>query len=159
MNTKKIESSFNNLYSLGDAAREWHIDESTLRKSISSGKLVVNDDVKKFGKQWVVRKESMEREYGLLENSNSRNEYEDNKLRQIYFYESECVYKYSKKNNNTVFEASKIFSKMNIWGYIFDCYDYLHLGNIDDVIKDISKRINRELIYKSCCEGIVSNEK
>lgn len=51
------------IMSLSDAAKEYNREESTLRKAIKSGKLKEDIDCKKFGKQWVIRKESMEREY------------------------------------------------------------------------------------------------
>ncbi len=42
----------------------WGLNESTLRKAIAYGKLVNGVDVCKFGKQWVVSMEAMQREYG-----------------------------------------------------------------------------------------------
>ena len=42
----------------------WGLNESTLRKAISYGKLVDGVDVCKFGKQWVVSMSAMQREYG-----------------------------------------------------------------------------------------------
>ena len=41
----------------------WGLNESTLRKAVSYGKLVDGVDVCKFGKQWVVMIKSMEREW------------------------------------------------------------------------------------------------
>lgn len=63
-NGKKIHSSFDDLMSFTDAAILWHLNESTLRKAISYGKLTPNIDAKKFGKQWIVSRKAMEREYG-----------------------------------------------------------------------------------------------
>ena len=42
----------------------WGLNESTLRKAITYGKLVNGVDVCKFGKQWVVSVDAMKREYG-----------------------------------------------------------------------------------------------
>ena len=47
-----------------DAAQLWGLNESTLRKAISCGKLVNGVDACKFGKQWVIPTEAMRREYG-----------------------------------------------------------------------------------------------
>ena len=47
-----------------DATALWQINESTLRKAIAYGKLVNGVDVCKFGKQWVVSMDAMQREYG-----------------------------------------------------------------------------------------------
>ena len=47
-----------------DATALWQLNESTLRKAIAYGKLVNGVDVCKFGKQWVVSIDAMNREYG-----------------------------------------------------------------------------------------------
>ena len=60
------ETPFDGLMSLSDATTLWSLNESTLRKAISYGKLVEGVDVCKFGKQWVVSAEAMKREYGDL---------------------------------------------------------------------------------------------
>ncbi len=61
---KEIKTSFDGLLSLGDATSIWGLNESTLRKAISYGKLKNGIDVCKFGKQWVVSIQAMNREYG-----------------------------------------------------------------------------------------------
>lgn len=57
--------------SFSDATRLWGLNESTLRKTVTYGKLVNGVDVWKFGKQWVVSAEAMKREYGTTVNQNS----------------------------------------------------------------------------------------
>ncbi len=52
------------LIAFTDATLLWGLNESTLRKAISYGKLVNGVDACKFGKQWVVSVGAMEREYG-----------------------------------------------------------------------------------------------
>jgi len=59
-----VETPFDGLMALSDATELWGLNESTLRKAISYGKLVNGVDVCKFGKQWVVSIDAMEREYG-----------------------------------------------------------------------------------------------
>lgn len=59
-----VETPFDGLMALSDATELWGVNESTLRKAISYGKLVNGVDVCKFGKQWVVSIEAMKREYG-----------------------------------------------------------------------------------------------
>ena len=61
-----IRTPFDRLLSFGDATALWGLNESTLRKAVSYHKLVDGVDVKKFGKQWVVTADAMEREYGPL---------------------------------------------------------------------------------------------
>lgn len=51
------------LLSLKDAAIMYGKEESTLRRAISSGRLQEGVDCKKFGKQWVILKSSMDRVY------------------------------------------------------------------------------------------------
>lgn len=48
-----------------DVTQLWGLSESTLRKAISYGKLINGIDVCKFGKQWIVSIDAMNREYGL----------------------------------------------------------------------------------------------
>ena len=57
-------SPFDGLIAFTDATILWGLNESTLRKAITYGKLVNGVDACKYGKQWVVSVEAMEREYG-----------------------------------------------------------------------------------------------
>lgn len=59
-----VETPFDGLIAMSDATEMWGLNESTLRKAISYGKLIEGLDAQKFGKQWVVSEESMLREYG-----------------------------------------------------------------------------------------------
>ena len=59
-----VETPFDGLLSAADAAALWHLNESTLRKALSYGELQSGVDALKFGKQWVVSREAMIREYG-----------------------------------------------------------------------------------------------
>ena len=59
-----VNTPFDGLISMADATNIWGLNESTLRKAISYGKLKNGIDVCKYGKQWVVSLESMIREYG-----------------------------------------------------------------------------------------------
>ena len=63
-NGKEIETPFDDLMAFSDASELWGLNESTLRKAVSYGKLKRGIDVCKFGKQWVVSAEAMQREYG-----------------------------------------------------------------------------------------------
>ena len=59
-----IETPFDGLMAFSDATELWGLNESTLRKAISYGKLINGVDVCKSGKQWVVSADAMKREYG-----------------------------------------------------------------------------------------------
>ena len=63
-NGKEIKTPFSGLMSMNDATTIWGLNESTLRKAIAYGKLKNGIDVCKFGKQWVVSIDAMNREYG-----------------------------------------------------------------------------------------------
>ena len=60
----RADTPFDGLMAFSDATELWGLNESTLRKAITYGKLVNGVDVCKFGKQWVVSVEAMKREYG-----------------------------------------------------------------------------------------------
>lgn len=60
----QVNTPFDGLMAFSDATQLWGLNESTLRKAISYGKLVNGVDVCKFGKQWVVSVDAMKREYG-----------------------------------------------------------------------------------------------
>ena len=63
-NGVQVETPFDGLMAFSDATELWGLNESTLRKAVTYGKLVNGVDVCKFGKQWVVSVDSMKREYG-----------------------------------------------------------------------------------------------
>ena len=63
-----VQTPFDGLIAFSDATQLWGLNESTLRKAISYGKLVNGVDVCKFGKQWVVSIDAMKREYGNITN-------------------------------------------------------------------------------------------
>lgn len=62
-----IDTEFDGLMACSDAAALWHLDQSTLRKAIAFGRLKSGTDVCKYGKQWVVSKRAMVREFGSLD--------------------------------------------------------------------------------------------
>ena len=63
-NGREIATPFDGLMAFSDASELWGLSESTLRKAVEYGKLKNGTDVYKFGKQWVVSAEAMQREYG-----------------------------------------------------------------------------------------------
>lgn len=65
-NGELVNTPFDNLISFKDATDLWGLNESTLRKNISYGRLKEGTDVMKFGKQWVITKEAMIRLYGKV---------------------------------------------------------------------------------------------
>ena len=67
-NGEKVDTPFDGLIAFSDATTIWGLNESTLRKAVSYGKLVNGVDVCKFGKQWIVSISAMQREYGTPKN-------------------------------------------------------------------------------------------
>lgn len=63
-NGKTVDTPFDGLMAFSDATTLWGLNESTLRKAITYGKLINGVDVCKFGKQWIVSMKAMQREYG-----------------------------------------------------------------------------------------------
>ena len=63
-NGETVKTPFDGLMAFTDATRLWGLNESTLRKAIAYGKLINGVDACKFGKQWIISTEAMEREYG-----------------------------------------------------------------------------------------------
>ncbi|MBR0374155.1 MAG: DUF2442 domain-containing protein [Mogibacterium sp.] len=63
-NGEQTSSPFDGLMAFSDATELWGLHESTLRKAIAYGKLVNGVDVCKYGKQWIITKAAMIREYG-----------------------------------------------------------------------------------------------
>ena len=63
-NGKTVPNPFDGIMAFSDATQLWDLNESTLRKAVSYGKFIEGIDVCKYGKQWVVTREAMEREYG-----------------------------------------------------------------------------------------------
>ena len=72
-NGVQIDTPFDGLMAFSDATELWGLNESTLRKAVTYGKLVNGIDVCKVGKQWVVSAEAMKREYGTADSRNITN--------------------------------------------------------------------------------------
>lgn len=63
-NGAEVATPFDGLISFSDASELWGLSESTLRKAVAYGKIVSGVDARKYGKQWIVDREAMLREYG-----------------------------------------------------------------------------------------------
>lgn len=55
---------FDDLISFSDVSELWGLSESTLRKVIAYGKIVLGANARKYGKQWAVNLDGMSHEYG-----------------------------------------------------------------------------------------------
>ena len=63
-NGTEVTTLFDGLISFSDASELWGLSESTLRKAVTYGKIVPGVDARKYGKQWIVNRDAMLREYG-----------------------------------------------------------------------------------------------
>ena len=63
-NGMEVATPFDGLISFSDASELWGLSESTLRKAVAYGKIVPGVDARKYGKQWIVNRDAMLREYG-----------------------------------------------------------------------------------------------
>ena len=61
---REVVTPFDGLMSFADASELWGLGDSTLRKAVAYGKIKPGIDARKYGKQWVVAREAMYREYG-----------------------------------------------------------------------------------------------
>ena len=74
----------------------------------------------------------------------------ERKKMDITHLQSECVTGYSKYANITISESSKLFTEYNLFEFIKNCYDVLHLDDVEYVIEnDIAKRISGGIRYSS----------
>lgn len=61
------KGSFKGLYTFQQVADIYNLDNSTLRKQVSNGKLINNVEVKKFGKTWLITEQAMIKHFGVDE--------------------------------------------------------------------------------------------
>lgn len=61
---EEVATPFDGLMAFSDASELWGLSESALRKAISYGKIIPGIDARKYGKQWVITRDAMIREYG-----------------------------------------------------------------------------------------------
>ena len=56
--------SFEGLYTFGEAAKIYGLDDSCLRKRVARGKFVIGEDVKKMGATWIITEQALVRNFG-----------------------------------------------------------------------------------------------
>ena len=61
---KVVKTPFDGLMAFSTAADLWGLSDSTLRKALVYGKIRPGIDARKYGKQWIVTRSAMIREYG-----------------------------------------------------------------------------------------------
>lgn len=139
-------SVFQDLISLKDASIIWKIDDSVLRHAISSNKLIENVDVKKFGKQWVITRQAMERVYGYIP-SNDEKAYSKKKMQAAYSVVSKLIYDYSENRKISINEASKVLNDHKVPELIIDCFDYYEHCNSEEILQEVILKIKEGFYY------------
>ena len=72
----------------------------------------------------------------------------ERKKSEIIHFQSECLVEYSKYAKITTMESSELFKKYNLFEFISECYDVLHLDSVEYVVKyDIAKRIKEQIVF------------
>ena len=57
--------SFEGLYTFGEAAKIYDLDDSCLRKRVARGKFVIGEDVKKMGATWIITEQALVNSFGV----------------------------------------------------------------------------------------------
>ena len=57
--------SFDGLYTFGEAAKIYGLDDSCLRKRVARGKFIVGEDVKKMGATWIITEKALVNSFGV----------------------------------------------------------------------------------------------
>ena len=141
-----MKNQFDNLLSLKEASDIWKIDDANLRRAISQNKLIKGIDVKKFGKQWVVTRQSMIREYGYVPLGTDIR-YSKSKMSSIYYFISKLAREYSIKNKLNIAETYDLFFKHGIPQFLFDSFEYYEHYAFEDLYKEINDKIRSGFIY------------
>ena len=57
--------SFEGLYTFGEAAKIYDLDDSCLRKRVARGKFIIGEDVKKMGYTWIITEKALVNSFGV----------------------------------------------------------------------------------------------
>ncbi len=60
-------------------------------------------------------------------------------INEILYMEMRLLHQFCMKNNVLSAEANSIFKVYNIWEYIEECYDTLHLNGDEYILNDIEQ--------------------
>ena len=73
---------------------------------------------------------------------------QEKQLAAIVHCQSQFIVSYSNLSKISITESAKLFKKYNILEYISICYEYLHLHDVDYIVKyDIAERLKKGLYY------------
>lgn len=58
--------SFEGLYTFMEVAKIYGMDDSSLRKQVARDKFVIDEDIKKMGRTWIITEQAMVKNFGTL---------------------------------------------------------------------------------------------
>ena len=62
----RVKGSFEGLYTFLEVAKIYGIDDSCLRKQVARDKFVIDEEVKKMGRTWIITEQAMVKNFGTL---------------------------------------------------------------------------------------------
>lgn len=60
------KGSFEGLYTFMEVAKIYGMDDSSLRKQVARDKFVIDEDIKKMGRTWIITEQAMVKNFGTL---------------------------------------------------------------------------------------------
>ena len=111
--------SFDGLYTFGEAAKIYGLDDSCLRKRVARGKFVIGEDVKKMGRTWIITEQAMIKSFGALKfeeykkKQQKKEQVKEKKLNGVYSNSGLNTQKISKVSGQKRKRSSKKVHSMN----------------------------------------------
>ena len=85
--------SFDGLYTFGEAAKIYGLDDSCLRKRVARGKFVIGEDVKKMGATWIITEKALVNSFGV----EKLQKYKEGEIKQSILIMNKILYFYHKQ--------------------------------------------------------------
>ncbi|MCR8747243.1 helix-turn-helix domain-containing protein [Romboutsia lituseburensis] len=60
------KGSFEGLYTFMEVSKIYGMDDSSLRKQVARDKFVIDEDIKKMGRTWIITEQAMVKNFGTL---------------------------------------------------------------------------------------------
>lgn len=70
------KGSFEGLYTFMEVAKIYGMDDSSLRKQVARDKFVIDEDIKKMGRTWIITEQAMVKNFGTLKFEEYKNKQE-----------------------------------------------------------------------------------
>ena len=100
------KGSFKGLYTFEEVAKIYKMDSSNLRKMVQHNKFKENE-IKKFGKTWIITEQAIENHFGLMALNNYNMEMKLKEIREIKEAKAQAKLNKQKERQAKVKKASK----------------------------------------------------